>query len=199
MRPGATLVLAAAAALTSCTIAPAPAGGPDMADVGVLPPPGYGTLRQREVSISLVSRDLEILVTPLRESVIRVTAPDTYQRLSAIAEAHRTTSNTATSIFLVSLFSERSDVRFVPDEVQLISRGLRIRAGLITPITPTWGRHRIQQRKTETAVYSFTGDVDLESDLVLAYGLDETRAWSAILTRIQAERARARVRAGIGR
>jgi hypothetical protein len=192
------VVLGAAAVVTGCTIAPAPADGPSAANSGLLPPPGYGTLLQREVSISLASRDLEILVTPLHESVIRMTAPDTYQRLSAIANAHRTTSSGANSIFLVSFFSERPDVRFVPEEVQFISRGLRVRPGSITPTTPTWGQRRIQQRRTETAVYSFVGEVDLESDLVLAYGLDETSAWSVILPRIQAERARARARAGIG-
>jgi hypothetical protein len=187
-----------ATALAGCTIAPAPSDGPGAATVDTMPPPGYGTLLQEEISISLVSRNLEIMVTPLDESVIRVTAPDTYQRLSGMAEAHRGSTAPGTSLFLVSFFSTQPDVRFVPEEVQLISRGLRVRPGTITPITPTWGQRRLQQRQTEMAVYSFVGAVDLESDLVLAYGLDQTREWSGILPRIQAERARARARAGIG-
>jgi hypothetical protein len=48
------------------------------------------------------------------------------------------------------------------------------------------------------AIYAFAGDVDLESELVLVYGLEQTRMWNAVLPRIQAERARARARAGIG-
>ena len=48
------------------------------------------------------------------------------------------------------------------------------------------------------AVYAFSSEVDLESDLILAYGLEQTRSWSGVLPRIQAERARARARAGIG-
>ncbi len=63
-------------------------------------------------------------------------------------------------------------------------------------MTPTWGQRRVRQRTTEMAVYAFSSEVALESDLVLAYGLDESGGWSATLSRIQAERARARARAG---
>lgn len=181
----------------ACTLAPAPVtGGP--APDGELPPSGYGTLRQEEVSMSLTSGDLQLMVTPLDEAVTRVTAPDTERRLSGMAAAHRSSGGTG-SLFLVSFYSEQPNVRFVPEEVQLISRGLRLRPGTITPVTPTWGQRRVRQRDTEMAVYSFVGEVDLESEVVLAYGLEQTRAWSAILPRIQAERGRARARAGVGR
>jgi hypothetical protein len=150
------------------------------------------------VSIALTSGDLRIMVTPLHESVTRVTAPDTERRLTGMARAHDPSAAQSTGLFLVSFFSEQPDVRFVPEEVQVISRGLRLRPGRITPVTPTWGQRRVQQRQTEMAVYSFVGEVDLESALILAYGLEQTREWSAIRPRIQAERARARARAGIG-
>ena len=133
-------------------------------------------------------------MTPLAESVTRVTAPDTYRRLSSIAEAHRSGQGDAT-LFLVSFFSEEPDVRFVPEEVQLVSRGLRLRPATISPVTPTWGQRRLRQRGTEMAVYSFAGVLDLELEMTLVYGLDQTTAWSVILPRVQAERARARARA----
>ena len=138
------------------------------------------------------------MVTPLEESVTRVTAPDTYDRLSGMAESNRAASPPGSTLFLVSFYSEEPETRFVPEEVQLISRGLRVRPGAITPITPTWGQRRVQQRQTEMAIYAFPPELDLESDLVLAYGLDQSAAWTTILPRIQAERARARARAGIG-
>jgi hypothetical protein len=147
--------------------------------------------------MSLKSRDLEIQVTPLEEEVTRVTAPDTYERLSGIASAHRPSAPAGSRLFLVSFFSNEAGVRFAPDEVQLLSRGFRTRA-LILPVTPSWGEHRLTQQRTEMAVYAFPPDLDLEGDLVLVYGLEETTAWSTILPRIQAERARARARAGIG-
>lgn len=183
----------------ACTIAPAPDGGtPSPADSATLPPPGFGTLRQEEVSLTLRNQDLQILVTPLAESVIRVTAPDTYERLHRIAEQHRPRVAPNSVLFLVSFFTQQQEVRFVPEEVQILSRGLRVRPRSIEPVTPTWGQRRVRQRTTEMAVYAFPADVDLESELVLAYGLEQGGNWPAILARVQAERARARARAGIG-
>ncbi len=191
-------VAAALAVTTACTIAPAPEGGPEPAGVDELPPPGFGTLLQSEVSISVTSRELQILVTPLAESVTRTTAPDTYERLSSMARANRGSTPPGTLLFLVSFYSEVADVRFTPEEVQLISRGLRVTPIGIFPVTPGWGQRRVRQRQTEMAVYAFPRDVDIESDLVLVYGFDQSREWDAILPRVQAERARARARAGIG-
>lgn len=178
--------------LAGCTLSSA--GMPS--EMEPLPPPGYGTLSQREVSLALRSGELQLLVTPLAESVLVVTAPDTYRRLSALAAPYRVGAEDA-SIFLVSFFSDHPDVRFVPEEVQFLSRGLRARPRSIEPLTPGWGVGRLAQRGTETAIYVFDRAVDLESDAVLHYGLERSNEWSLILPRIQGERGRARARAGI--
>lgn len=190
--------LAALAAVAGCAL---PAGTPGAGEPGLLPSPGYGTLRQEEISVSLTSGDLQILVTPLAESVTLVAAPDTYRRLSGLAarhgpEAERATGTGEPSLFLVSFFTEAASASFVPEEVQIVSRGVRLRPGAILPITPAWGQMRLRQRETEMAVYAFPERVDLEADLVVAYGLEESGGWAAILPRIQAERARARARSG---
>lgn len=177
-----------------------PAGTPGLGAPEALPPPGFGTLRQDEVTVTLTSGELQIKVTPLDESVTRVTAPDTYRRLSGLAgrfgpDAVRATGSPDASLFLVSVFSETPDAAYVPEELQLLSRGVRLRPGAILPVTPGWGQRRVAQRETEMAVYAFGGGVDLESEVVVAYGLVESGAWAGILPRIQAERARARARA----
>jgi hypothetical protein len=138
-------------------------------------------------------------VTPLHRSVTHVTAPDTERRLTALVEAHAAAGREdGSGLFLVSLFSERADVGFVPEDVQLIALGFRLRPSTIVPLTPTWGERRLRQREQEMAVYDFADGVDLERDLVLVYGLMQSAQWSSILARIQAERARARARAGLG-
>jgi hypothetical protein len=156
------------------------------------------------VTVAFSSGSLQIKVTPLVESVIIVTAPDTYQRLASLAEMHGSefghqAGTEAPILFLVSFFSDSPDVAFVPEELQLISLGLRHRPTAIRPVTPTWGQRRLRQRRTEMAVYAFPPGVDLEADLTVAYGLVESRAWSRILLQVQAERARARSRAGVRR
>lgn len=180
---------------SACTIAPVTEGPAAAATVSVIPPRGYGSLMQSEVSMALASRDLEIMVTPLAESVIRVTAPDTEARLRGIAAANRAMLPDDANLFLVSFFTAQADVAFVPEEIQMISRGLRVLPTGIAPITPGWGQRRVLQRQTELAVYAFPPDLDLESELVLVYGFDQTSSWSGILPRIQAERARVRARA----
>jgi hypothetical protein len=184
--------------VAACTIAPAPETPGSPAGASLLPPPGFGTLPQDEVTMRLASRELEISVTPLDEAVTRATAPDTYRRLAALAGRYRATAPRESHLFLVSFFSEDAGARFVPEEVQLISRGLRMRPLAVLPVTPTWGQRRLRQRQAEMAVYAFPAEVDLESDLLLAYELEETASWTQILARIQAERARARARAGVG-
>ncbi len=183
---------------SACTIAPAPANEPAPTAVEELPPAGHGTLLQDDVTISLVSRGLEVKVTPLAESVTRVTAPDTYARLSGIARAHRGDAPPDSRLFLVSFYSNEAGMRFLPDEVHLISRGLRSRPLSILPITPSWGQNRVEQRRAEMAVYAFGPEVDLEAEMTLVYGFDETGIWGSILPRVQAERGRARARAGTG-
>lgn len=195
-RAGAATALLLVAA--GCTLAPATGDTPSPNGSDSLPPPGYGTLRQEEISLSLRTQDLEIMVTPLSESFIRVTAPDTYERLAGISTRHRTAGGEDDILFLVSFFTRQSEVRFVPEEVQLLSRGLRLRPTSISPVTPTWGQRRVRQRATEMAVYAFPPAVDLEAELSLAYGLTESGDWQAVRSRVQAERARARARAGTG-
>jgi hypothetical protein len=147
--------------------------------------------------MALTSGDVELMVTPLQASVTRATAPDTEVLLSGLVDLHAAPASDGTGLFLVSFYSEQPDVPFVPEEVQLISRGQRLRPQQIVPVTPSWGTRRVGQRQTQMAVYDFGEAIDLESSLLLVYQFDESTQWSQILPRIQAERARARARAGV--
>ena len=94
MRPTAQVFLAfmlvVGSYMSGCAVPPGMEGGSAATDsFERLPPPGHGTLRQEEISLSLTSGALRILVTPLEESATRVTAPDTYRRLSSMSNAHR--------------------------------------------------------------------------------------------------------------
>ena len=102
---GVRLILALGVFTTACTIAPVTERPGTAAPVSTMPPSGYGSLLQSEVSLSLGSRDLEIMVTPLDESVIRVTAPDTEERLRGIAAANRSALPDSARLFLVSFFN----------------------------------------------------------------------------------------------
>jgi citrate lyase gamma subunit len=166
----------------------------------LLVPPGYGTLRQEEITLSLQSGDLQIKVTPLDETIVRLTAPDTYQRLHSLARS-RSTEIEAQSLrrdprlFLVSFFSYAPNVTYQPEDLNLLNLGLRYRPSAIVPITPGWRIQRLDQQETQMAIYAFDPRIDLETDLEVEYREVIESGWDRILARVEAERARVRVRA----
>lgn len=163
-------------------------------------PIGFGTLRQEEISIHLRRGELELQVTPLDESIIRVAAPDTYERLSALGRGHQeifreqTGSAVPFQLFLVSLYSETTEVGFEPEAFNLVNRGLRYRPVEIRAVTPGWDSRLVLPRQTLLGVYAFTRDLDLERDLEVEYLEVRSREWREILPVIQRERARLRSR-----
>ncbi|MCA9737663.1 MAG: hypothetical protein R3E98_05720 [Gemmatimonadota bacterium] len=173
-----------------------PTGGGAVAPV----PPGLGSLRQDEITLDLQHEALLIKVTPLDESIIRLTAPDTYQRLSSLARSRRAELDEralqdSLHVFLVSFFSYQPDVPFQPEDLNLLSLGLRFRPQAIVPITPGWDLQRLRQQETQMALYAFDQRVDLESDLDVEYRNALQTGWDRILARVEAERARVRARA----
>lgn len=161
---------------------------------------GLGTLRQHEVSVYLRRGDLQVRVTPLDEGVIQVTAPDTYERLAALRTGHqrifreRTGSAVAFQLFLVAVHSEPTRVSFEPEDLTLVSRGLRYRPVEIRAVTPQWTRQQVGPRETLMAVYAFPPDVDLGGTLEVEYQEVRDRSWERILSQVQAERFRIRAR-----
>jgi hypothetical protein len=181
---------------------------PAASEAGTAPPPpvvpelpvGLGTLRQNEVSMYLRRGELQVRVTPLDESVIGVTAPDTYERLSALARGHqeifreRTGSAVPFQLFLVSLYTESVEVTFEPEALTIVNRGLRYRPVAIRAVTPGWETRRISPRQALLAIYAFTNDLDLEREVEVEYQEVRSRDWGEILIEIQRARARMRAR-----
>jgi len=167
-------------------------------------PPGYGTLLQDQISLSIESGSLLIKVTPLDEGIIRVVAPDTYKRLKGLAEIHgpratRTAMASEFSLFLVSLFSYEPDVVYEPEDLLMVNRGLRLRPEGIAPISPSWGTQRLGQQEARMAVYAFAGEIEWESELVVEYQQLRNEAWrNQILPLVETERAKVRARSGGG-
>lgn len=175
----------------------ASAGG---AGAAVLVPPGYGTLAQAEFTLALESGALQIQVTPLAESVIRLAAPDTYERLAGLAAAARGALRSEAQedrpLFLVSLFSRAPTVSYEPENLHIVNGGLRYRPTAIQAITPGWGGQRLRQEETQMAIYAFDPRIDLGISLSVEYEGAINSSWDRILNRLELERARVRARIG---
>lgn len=206
------LKLALAVAFTAATIACAAAAAP-AADGGVsvarstgappqegLVPPGHGTLKQDQVTVALRNGPLLVKLTPLSESVIRLLAPDTYERLHGLAETRREEAASRTvrtpELFLVSFFSYQPDTSFQPEDLQLLHQGQLLRPIAIFPITSGWGSQRLQQQDNQSAIYAFESPIDYDQPLTVRYGPQEADTWRNIITVLRGERNKVLSRVG---
>jgi hypothetical protein len=169
-----------------------------------LVPPGHGTLRQDEVTVSLRRGPLLLKVTPLAESVIRLLAPDTYDRLHALAESRRGEAAAAApapeppELFLVSFFSYDPDIEFQPEDVRLTHQGRQLRAVTILPVTSGFGRQRLQQQESQSAIYVFDARIAYDQPIIVQYATDQSADWTRVIPKLEVERSKARSRAGNG-
>jgi hypothetical protein len=166
--------------------AEAPAAG------ATLPPAGFGTLRQDDISMFVRSGEVEVRVTPLDEATIRLLAPDTYARLHAVRTARAGGSHD--ELFLVSFHTRAVDVAFEPADLHLLHRSRLLRPTAIHAVTAGWGRQRLSQQETQFAVYAFEGPVDYGQDLGVRFGAVHSEDWRRILVRLEQERARVSAR-----
>jgi hypothetical protein len=172
------------------------ASGPTQDTAGL--PAGEGTLRQTDISVYLRRGELQMRVTPLDETIIRTAAPDLYEQLSALGGGHqrifreRTGTARPFTLFLVAVHSEAIQVEFEPQDLTLVSRGIRHRPVDIRALTPNWTRQWVAPRETLMAVYAFPPEVDLESALEVEYREIRDRSWEEVLSGIRLERNRIR-------
>ncbi|MGH7546225.1 MAG: hypothetical protein ACREKI_08600 [Gemmatimonadota bacterium] len=194
-------VILASWAAAACSGAPAddPMPRPAEAQESTLPPVGYGTLRQDAFTVQLRIGDLQIKMTPLAEEVIRLAAPDTYERLRELAQTHavwgrRTASaaglRDAPLLFLVSFFTFAPQSEYTPTDLQVQSEGRLYRALASTPVTPGFGTQLLRQEETQIAVYAYDPEIDLSIPMVVRYGTVTSGAWESIVSTLEAERGR---------
>lgn len=161
-------------------------------------PAGFGTLRQDEITVSIRSGALLVKMTPLDEALIRLLAPDTYDRLSSLRrsrseEASRTMMREP-ELFLVSFFSYQPNTSFQPEDLQIVYQSRLLRPATIIPLTTNWGRQRLDQQETQAAIYAFDAEIDFAQVLTVRYGVEQSEEWRQILTRLENERGQVRSR-----
>lgn len=209
-----TALTSSALALTALLVGCAPANTvPAQPEGGAVPTPeqsreqadpipaGFGTLHQDQFTLQLRDGDLLIKVTPLEETVIRLAAPDTYERLRAMAgsrvdQARQAVYGNEPEMLLVSYFSYSPDTEYRPDDIVLVNGGRQLRPAAVLPVTNGWGRGRLQQREIQNAIYVFDQDIDYGQPMTVRYGTRETQNWSSIIPVLERERARIRTTAG---
>jgi hypothetical protein len=200
-----TCLALACAPVPAADTAPAPPALDDRSaalDEEHLVPAGFGSLRQDDFSVELSDASVHLKVTPLTEAVIRLAAPDTYERLHALSRSRNDEveglreDGDAVELFLVSFFSRDTNVEYRPEELQITHRGRTVRPAGIIPLTSGWGRHLLQPQQTQSAIYVFAPAFDYALPITVRYGLKQSDEWHrSVLPRLDDERTRVLSRA----
>jgi hypothetical protein len=138
--------------------------------------------------------------------VIRLLTPDSYRALrelqesnrQAIANITRRSGGRPPDLWYVSFFGVQPEARFIAMDLIINSAGQDFRPLEIFPLTTGFGEQRLHQRETQSAVYVFPGEVDVDHPLSVTFQGERNTSWEQILQRIERERALVRARAGHG-
>ena len=186
--------------------APAVQGGRLEADtVAGLIPPGLGTLKEADISITLQPpTGVRVTTFPLDESVIRTLAPDSYRAMHANLESRgaqirqRASAHgeRAPSVWFVRFYGLAPDARYDPTDITVSVGGRDFRPFDVIPVSGDFGTHQLQPRETQTGLLLFEGGVDVSQPIVVRMGAEQNTDWGDVmLRRVDAERAAVRARA----
>ncbi len=170
---------------------------------GDLPPPGFGSLNQDQISIRLTAGDLEIRFLPLDERALRLVAPDGYESLHGLTVSRQAQLDSAaqaagvavSGLALVSFFALRGDARFDPENLNLVYRNQLFRPAAIVPVTASFSGRQLRVREQAAAIYIFAVAIPVFEHFELSYGGLQSSSWDDVLQRIERERIRVLSRA----
>ncbi len=166
-------------------------------------PAGYGSLKQDDIAIRLQPQGLIVRAIPLDENVIRLLTTDSYRALRDLEESNRAAIDRITrrsggrrpAVWYVSFYGLQPEARFSPMDLVITSAGQDFRPIDVLPLTTGFGEQRLRQRETQSAVYLFPGEIDVDHPLVVTFQGERDATWEQTLQRIERERALVRARA----
>lgn len=168
-----------------------------------LPPVGYGTLGQEDISITLVGPDFTVGFIPLNESIIRLLRSDTYNSMrrlrqsrgDEIAETARRYGIREPAIFFVSFFGRGQQVRFNPEALTITGQNRSFRPIAMLANSRAFSDRQLSQRETATAIYIYEDGIRLADPLTLSYEGRSSNQWEVIIRLLERERAAVDARA----
>jgi len=166
-------------------------------------PAGFGSLRQDDIAIRLEPQGLIVRAIPLDESVIRLLTPDSYRALRDLQESNRRTIESIArrsggrtpDLWYVSFYGLEDNARFSPMKLVITSGGQDFRPVDVIPLSTGFGEQRLRQRETQSAVYAYASDIDVDHPLKVTFQGEQNTVWEQLLQRIERERALVRARA----
>jgi len=167
-------------------------------------PIGYGTLKRDDIVVRFATAQVEIQILPLAQSVIRLLLPDTYRSLTDLIKTKQPQLDDAAqragvqhpTLVMVSFYGLVPQARFVPEDINITSRGQLFRPVAIVPLSPTWSGQQLDARQQAVALYLFDEGISFREALSVSYQGLTNDGWSrGAMRALERERARVLARA----
>jgi len=167
-------------------------------------PTGYGTLKRDDIVVRFATAQVEIQILPLAQSVIRLLLPDTYRSLTDLIKTKQPQLDDAAqragvqhpTLVMVSFYGLVPQARFVPEDINITSRGQLFRPVAIVPLSPTWSGQQLDARQQAVALYLFDEGISFREALSVSYQGLTNDGWSrGAMRALERERARVLARA----
>ncbi len=167
-----------------------------------LPPPGFGSLTQSELSLRLGTDELEVRVVPLDQRVTRLLARDAYESLEGLVHSRRGSIDsvarlsgiTSPGLALVTFFGQREGARFDPGTLTLNIRNQVMRPRGIVPFTPRFTSQQLNVREQVTAIYVFDELLPVTDAFTFSYRGQASEDWQNKRRLLDRERGRVAAR-----
>ena len=177
---------------------PGPGGG----YMAPLPAEGYGSLTQSDLTLRIVTPELEVRMVPLDQRVARLLAPDAYRSLRGLVESRRAaidsiarrSGTSRPGMALVTFFGQQAGIRFDPQTVAVTFRNQYLQPIGIVPYSPRFNSQQLNVREQVSGIYLFQEELPVGDSFRFSYGGFNSDDWQNKQLMLDRERARVAAR-----
>lgn len=163
-----------------------------------LPPPGYGSLTQNDLSLRLRTEDIELRFIPLDQRVTVLLGRDSWNSLRSLVESRRPSIDSVgrasgvnrPGLALVTFFAQRANARFDPQTLTLVTRNRVFKPLGIVPFSGRFSAQQLNVREQVSAIYLFEEDLPVNDSFSVSYGGLTSEDWERRQPTLDRERAR---------
>jgi hypothetical protein len=177
---------------------PSPGGG----YLAPLPAESYGSLTQSDLTLRIVTPELEVRIVPLDLRVARLMAPDAYRSLRGLVESRRATIDSIArrsgtsrpGMALVTFYGQQEGIRFDPQRVAVTFRNQYLQPIGIVPYSPRFNSQQLNVREQVSGIYLFQEELPVGDSFRFSYGSVNSDDWQNKQVMLDRERARVSAR-----
>jgi hypothetical protein len=163
-----------------------------------LPPVGYGSLTQNDLSLRLRTDDIEMRFVPLDPRVTVLLGRDSWNSLRSLVESRRSSIDSVgrasgvnrPGLALVTFFAQRANARFDPQTLTLVTRNRVFKPLGIVPFSARFSAQQLNVREQVSAIYLFEEDLPVNDSFSVSYAGLTSEDWERRQPTLDRERAR---------